>query len=391
MIMNLPHFLKTFQHLFVATSLFQLLCFNYALVNGAEEVRLKSVDGFVQFKDNVNKGTNYSGTTVFLDSDLSLAGKSFEPIGTDPNYFRGVFDGQGHVIRNLNMVSSSSRYVGLFGYSYGLTVKNVILDSSCSITSSYDSSGGAWVGGIIGYCYANNGNCTIENSVNMGRVTFSGNSSLYLGGIAGGLSSTNHDSIVKNCANYGEVKHSGTSRYSYIGGIVGHPWGSSSKRAHIYNSLNHGTIIHSGTTTESLYLGGIAGRTHYTTIENCVSGGKISLPTKALWNNYIGTIVGWAYTDTSIKYCYFTSELSGYGKYGYIESTPSESNTLSYDSTSFELDETVSIGGYSGSSLIGALNAAADNYALRDYSHWILNKGAILCHSLSMGGQTPSR
>ena len=118
---------------------------------GAEKVRIKNVDEFAQFKDNVNNGVDYSGTTVFLESDLSLAGKTFEPIGTSSNYFSGTFDGQGHVISNLT-VASSLHYVGLFGYSEGLTIKNVILDSSCSITSSrfsiYDN---VYTGGIISY------------------------------------------------------------------------------------------------------------------------------------------------------------------------------------------------------------------------------------------------
>ena len=106
------------------------------------KVWISSVEEFIQFKDNVNSRTSYSGTTVFLDSDLdmSLAWKSFEPIG-DYKYecFLGVFDGQGHTISNLVM-NSSLQYAGLFGYSEGLTIKNVILDSSCSIASSYNGS-----------------------------------------------------------------------------------------------------------------------------------------------------------------------------------------------------------------------------------------------------------
>ena len=102
-------------------------------VIGVEEVRIKNVDELIQFKDNVNNGNRYSWTTVFLESDLSLAGKTFEPIGDSwDKCFRGTFDGQGHVISNLN-VTSSSQHAGLFGYSKGLTIKNVILDSSCSI------------------------------------------------------------------------------------------------------------------------------------------------------------------------------------------------------------------------------------------------------------------
>ena len=123
-----------------------------------EEVRITSVYKLIQFKNNVNSGNNYSGTTVFLDSDLSLGGKSFEPIGNKTCYFSGVFYGQGHAISNLAM-NSSLQYVGLFGHSEGLAIKNVILSSSCSITSLTNDVG-AWTGGIIGHAYfASSENC----------------------------------------------------------------------------------------------------------------------------------------------------------------------------------------------------------------------------------------
>ena len=153
----------------------------------------------------MNRGTNYFGTTVFLDSDLSLAGKSFEPIGIDSKYFNGTFDGQGYVISNLAM-NFSLQYVGLFGYSRGHTIKNVVIDYSCSFASSFTGNNNVRVGGIIGHCYAENGPCAIENSVNMGSVTFDGNTAgnygfSFFGGIAGRLSSYKYDITVKNCAN----------------------------------------------------------------------------------------------------------------------------------------------------------------------------------------------
>ena len=353
--------------------------------------RIKTPEDFAILRDSVNKGADYSGTTVFLDSDLSLAGKPFEPIGDSSNYFLGVFDGQGHVISNL-AINSTSQRIGLFGNSGGLTIKNVILDSSCSITSTFSGSDYAYVGGIIGRCTASSRPCTIENSVNMGSITFSGtlsSSYLHLGGISGYLiySYSYYGATMKNCANYGGLKNSGESRDSNLGGIVGYSYGlSSSKRAYIYNCLNYGTITHSGTTSNILRLGGIAGFTYYTTIENCVSGGKISLPTTASINNYIGSIVGYDKLETSINYTYFTSDLSGYNITGSATPT-SESNTLSYDSASFELSETVSIGSYSGSSLIDVLNAAADYYTLREYSHWLLNEGKNAV-SFTINGRT---
>ena len=350
-----------------------------ALVNGAigdEEFRITSVDEFIQFKDNVNSGNNYSGTTVFLDSDMDFTGKTFEQIGKEySRCFSGTFDGQGHVIRNLEMTSLYEWHVGLFGYSRGLTIKNVILDTSCSITSTFRNYDYANIGGIIGRCESANGPCIIENSVNMGSVTFRGESGgeLFLGGIAGYIDSSRHDPIVKNCANYGDVTHSGKSSRSYSGGIVGYSGSlSSDKIMYIHNCFNHGSIAHSGTTSEYLYIGGIVGYSYYTTIENCVSGGKISFFTEAPRNNYIGSIAGEAYLGTSISYTYITSDLSDYKEYGRY--SPSKFNILKYDSATFELNDTVSIGSYKGTSLIDALNAAADSYKDSDFSHWLLSK-----------------
>ena len=121
-----------------ALTLRTLLWFGVLMDAFGAEVWITSVNEFIDFSKAVNSGTTYEGTTVFLDSDIDLTEKTFEPIGNYSNYFLGVFDGQGHLIRNLNM-TSSSQYIGLFGYSRGLTIRNVILDSSCSITSSYES------------------------------------------------------------------------------------------------------------------------------------------------------------------------------------------------------------------------------------------------------------
>ena len=145
----------------------------------------------------------------------------------------------------------------------------------------------------------------------MGSVSSTGkisNSYLYLGGIAGFLAYSNYDVVVKNCANYGDVTHSGKSYGSRVGGITGssHSNLSPFNRAYIYNSLNYGAITYSGITSSSLYLGGIAGYSGYTTIEDCVSAGKIS-SNKA---NYIGGIAGYVYSNSaSITHFFWTSDV----------------------------------------------------------------------------------
>ena len=210
-------------------------------------------------------------------------------------------------------MNSSLQYVGLFGYSEGAIIRNVVLDSSCYVVSSY--SGSYYVGGITGRCDA----CTIENTVNMASVSFTGNTSwnLFLGGIAGYLCASNNDATVRNYANYGSVAHSGTVfGNARIGGIVRYSYGNSQNKVFIQNCLNYGTVTYSGASRD-LYIGGILGSTSSGTnnIENCVSTGKITSNTA---NNYIGSVVGYASssTTTNITHCYWTSDVGCDKAYG---------------------------------------------------------------------------
>ena len=225
-----------------------------------EELRIKNVDELIDFSSNVNKGMNYSGTTVFLDTDIDFVGKTFVPIGTNSDYFLGVFDGQGHIISKLKF-NSTSQYTGLFGASEGTSIKNIVLDSSSSFENSNASnSNSAYLGGIIGYCYSNRNQCVVENTVSMAKISFSGdtNEKLYLGGIAGYLSSSStYKTSVKNCANYGPVSHSGMSGDPNIGGIVGYFEGYSSNFISIRNCLNYGPINYNGVSNYELSIEGL--------------------------------------------------------------------------------------------------------------------------------------
>ena len=185
-------------------------------VLGVNGLTIRTPDDLVSFSISVNSGTDYSGTTVYLDSDIdfALSSQQFDPIGNEGNYFKGVFDGQGHIISNLALTSSSFQNVGFFGFSEGLTVKNLLFDESCFFTSSYTSTSTyGIVGSSVGNCRA----CTVENIINMGNIVFSGTVNyLSLGGIAGIFWPLN---TVRNCANYGHIKQSGTANNNgYVGG-----------------------------------------------------------------------------------------------------------------------------------------------------------------------------
>ena len=277
---------------------------------GANVFRISNTSDFITFSNAVNNGANYSGTTVFLDSDIDLNGLSFEPIGKNTTfYFTGTFDGQGHTISNLVMNTTLS-HAGLFGYSSGLTIKNVVIDDSCSFV--VHNSGTTHSGSLVGQCVATDDTCNIESNVNMGSVNFNGiingYNSLYIGGIIGYISSysSNYDSSVKNCANYGTVTFSGIDSYSYLGGIVGYSFSISSfNKVYIQNCLNYGSIVHNGTTYSWLYVGEITAGSNYIVIENCVSAGTISSNNQRM--EYIGSFVGVVKSQANVTHSFWTS------------------------------------------------------------------------------------
>ena len=267
------------------------------------DVFINTADEFI----NIVSLNDNSGTTIFLNADIDFTGKTLNP---STNY-KGSFNGQGHVISNLRS-TSSSQYGGLFGWSSGTTIQNLVVADSCSVGSSY-TSGDAYIGGIIGWCQTTQRACLIENIVNMGSVTFSVNlpSDLHFGGIAGVMMSTSYDVTMKNCINYGTVTHRGTVKtYFDMGGIVGHAIG---KTIYIQNCINYGTIQYSGTTINGKFIGGIVGNVaggdgseKTITIENCLSAGKITSNEISTIGSIAGVVDG--NTNTDITHSFWTSD-----------------------------------------------------------------------------------
>lgn len=98
-----------------------------------------------------------------LTADIDMTGVKWTPIGTKDSAFKGEFDGQGHVITNLNVNDPSLEYAGLFGYvskfSNPATIKNLGVFG--------EFSGGEYVGGIAGYSE----NSEITNCFFIGTVS----------------------------------------------------------------------------------------------------------------------------------------------------------------------------------------------------------------------------
>lgn len=118
--------------------------------------------------------------------------------------FSGIFDGNGHIISNLNVYSSYT-YNGLFGYiDHNGVVKNLGIKNSCIDSSAFAC--GSLCGGNAG----NISNCYIMESTVAGFYGSSG---------VGGLCGINREGNISNCYFSGAV--TGTSYSDALGGLCG--------------------------------------------------------------------------------------------------------------------------------------------------------------------------
>lgn len=134
----------------------------------------------------VNDGRSFENQYIEQTADIDLESKAFTPIGEfgGENYFYGVYNGAGHVIRNLKITAKNDN-VALFGQLGGQVYNLGIEGGSVS---------GGCVGGIASHAVGANAaiiNCYTDISVEGARA----------GGIA-----DNFEGIVKNCFSAG-IQH----------------------------------------------------------------------------------------------------------------------------------------------------------------------------------------
>ena len=118
------------------------------------------------------------------------SGKGFPPIGNETRLFSGSYDGQSYKISSLFINKPSTVMVGLFGRTDGATISNVKLEN---VNISGDAStGGLYVGGLIGY---ETGRSTATNCSSSGSVAAS-----YMWSAVGGLIGyQEYSSLATNC------------------------------------------------------------------------------------------------------------------------------------------------------------------------------------------------
>ena len=199
------------------------------------------------FAAKVNSGeTRINGK---LTADIDLGSHEWKPIGKSSFY--GTFDGDGHVVRNL-YINSSSYPVGLFGYvSADATVTKLGVTGSVTCTNTKFSQ----AGGIAGYMW--NG-ATISQCFSTVDVT----TNIQGGGIAG---YTQNGAKIIDCYATGNVTAASTNE-CYVGGICGSAYDEDGTGVVITNCYSTGLVTGTGKTKSC--VGGVSAAKN-ATYTNC--------------------------------------------------------------------------------------------------------------------------
>ena len=317
-------------------------------------------------------GQTYPGKYFLMTCDIDLENdEAFTGICCTGSYssssarFAGVFDGGGHTLHNMKLLSSVTWSVKPEDDSEGLgtissgkngcgfiglldtsgVLKNLTIASDCDATEMYATAGvlvgvnyglvdsclnyaaivgqSSSIGGIVG---RNESTGTVSSSYNAGSVT---TGYQYAGGIAG-----YNAGLIENCQNTGEITAKRisrfldadeTSRLLYVGGIAGYMTGG-----RISSCLNAATITAYGR------AGGLAGTLHAVTSSTATYGndviGSINYGTVITTSlTEVGAIGGYTGTTGELADNYYDGQItlnSASGGMSLNGTTAAETSTL---------------------------------------------------------------
>lgn len=220
-------------------------------------VEINCVDDWFAFSKKVDAGENFSNQVISLNVDLDFSNsEGMAPIGDEDNPFAGYFCGNGHTLSNI-IISSSEKYVGLFGYTSYATISDLSL-TNCQITSDAANA----TGGVVGFSDGGSiENCSFQGNVNASE------------GSAGGICGISH-SVVGSCSSQGTII--GSTSMMSIGGISCRSGGIVGASTYlVYHCTNYAEVYVGDNDPFDYDSGGIVG-SNYGTIESCSNYGRIN-------------------------------------------------------------------------------------------------------------------
>jgi hypothetical protein len=293
-----------------------------------------------------------------LMNDIDLKGIDFHIIGSETVPFTGVFDGNGTKLSNFTYTSTEQDWVGLFGFIFGATLKDLgLIKPTVHAGTTFANGAGSLAGylenGTISNCYAEGGSVWGDG---------------WVGGLVGALV----DATITDCF----TLDMNVSGYVGVGGMVG----GSFFVGMIIQSYSSGCVV-----IGELRIGGLVGRNE-STIANCYAtcnvsgfssiGGLVGDNIGSIINSYSTSMVsGTEYVGglvgdnmSSITNSYSTSKVSGNRYVGGLVSSNTSSIANSY-STGM-VSGNWSVGGFAGIDLGDVSNCFWDIQTSTVHESW---------------------
>ena len=294
---------------------YQILCIE-DLVKFSQMMNEKNqnfLDKYVVLKTNLDFKSNFSymnpNTTEFdiylggngqtsLIEQLSEDGNGFVPIGRNysTKVFRGDFDGENHLIKNVYINQNSN--AGLFGVSGGgknfggtniTQISNLTVEGN--ITAGEDGSNAERAGGIVAYAAYG---LVIENCHSLVNIT---GKAYGMGGVIG--TCQYGDAEIINCSNSGTLDNQANA----TGGIIG----TTQSNINIVNTYNLADI------NGKQWVGGLAGSLEAkVNIYNCYQVGNVT------GNSSVGGIIGEEHNTINLRNVYTIGNVNCYSSKGAI-------------------------------------------------------------------------
>ncbi len=205
----------------------------------------------------VNEGIErFYRKTVEVVKDIDLASAEWTPIGTTTNTFRGTFEGNNHIIKNL-VVTGNNSNVGLFGMTTEGEIKNLTVENA-------KVAGYLNVGVVAGCPYTSKyTNITVKGHVEV-------NGYAYVGGVGGKNAYANWTDITVDADATSYVKAESENYRTYVGGVSGF----NGEGGHTFKNITSNINVY-GSTCD---VGGLFGLAHGNNkFENCKSSGNVEI------------------------------------------------------------------------------------------------------------------
>lgn len=282
-----------------------------------DEFDIDNAEELAGLSELVANGNDFDTKTINLQSDIDLDAHLWSPIGPDNDApFSGTLNGNDNTISNLMINAPDGDFIGLIGYGDGMTLTDIIIDTS-NITTRDTS--GTLAGNIFG-------NSTVENchATNVSITATSYN----IGGLIGSLVLSD----VNNCSVSGAVEG-----VNQVGGLAGS----------VYNNATISQSYSEGSVSGSHLIGGFVGYSTFapgpgtkSTVNNCYSRASVDAE-----QGRAGGFFGGSDGDLILKNSYSTGiatapELVG-GFIGALGNPNIEITNNYFDTESSELDDGV--------------------------------------------------